>query len=440
MTPEERLASLAKPPGSLGTLEEWAIVLCRVQKTLEPAATPASVLVFCADHGVKKADQALSPFPPSVTQAVFRSLCAGISGVAVLARAADAHLTVVDVGIDGEVGDASAATGRAISVRHDKVARGSHDLCAGPAMDEATLARALQAGRDAMAAEAAERGARVVALGEVGIGNTTSAAALLAALTGAASDADVAACCGRGTGLDDAGLAHKAEAVGRALSLHRGHVRAQGQLCEGLDAPPPCGRPADGLSGPSATDAAGGGSGGAGGDDAAAVGGGTAAVDAAAGTATDAADAADAARAREALRRLGGLELAALVGAFLEAEGRGVVAVVDGFICGVAALVAARLRPACRAHMLLATALAEEPSAPQGGARLAAALGVGGVGGSGGSANGGGGVVMAAPALSMGLRLGEGSGAALALPLVRAAAAVVSQMGTLAEAMALGGT
>ena len=114
MTPEERLASLAKPPDSLGTLEEWAIVLCRVQKTLEPVAAPASVLVFCADHGVKKADQALSPFPPSVTQAVFRSLCAGISGVAVLARAADAHLTVVDVGIDGEVGDASAATGRAI--------------------------------------------------------------------------------------------------------------------------------------------------------------------------------------------------------------------------------------------------------------------------------------------------------------------------------------
>ncbi len=433
MTPAERLASLAKPPGSLGTLEEWAIVLCRVQKTLEPVATPASVLVFCADHGVKKADQALSPFPQSVTQAVFRSLCAGISGVAVLARAADAHLTVVDVGIDGEVGDASAATGRAISVRHDKAARGSNDLCAGPAMDEATLARALQVGRDAMAAEAAERGAQVVALGEVGIGNTTSAAALLAALTGAVSDADVAACCGRGTGLDDAGLAHKAQAVGRALRLHREQIRAQGALCEGLDAPPPCGRPADGLSGAPATDATGGA------DDAAAAAGGTAGT-----PVVEPVDAADAARAREALRRLGGLELAALVGAFLEAEERGVVTVVDGFICGVAALVAARLRPACRGHMLLATALAEEPSAPQGGERLAAALGVAtGVGGSGavGGAGGGGAAAMiAAPALSMGLRLGEGSGAALALPLVRAAAAVVAQMGTLAEAMALGST
>ena len=87
----ERLASLAKPPGSLGTLEDWAATLCTVQGTLTPAASPQTVLVFCADHGVKKADAALSPFPASVSQAVFRSLCAGISGTAVLARAAGAH-------------------------------------------------------------------------------------------------------------------------------------------------------------------------------------------------------------------------------------------------------------------------------------------------------------------------------------------------------------
>ena len=79
---EARLASLAKPPGSLGLLEEWAITLCQLQNTLKPVAEPQSVLVFCADHGVKKEDAALSPFPASVSAAVFRALAAGISATA----------------------------------------------------------------------------------------------------------------------------------------------------------------------------------------------------------------------------------------------------------------------------------------------------------------------------------------------------------------------
>ena len=164
----ERLASLAKPPGSLGTLEDWAATLCTVQGTLTPAASPQTVLVFCADHGVKKADAALSPFPASVSQAVFRSLCAGISGTAVLARAAGAHLTVVDVGLDAELVDVGPGGGAGgappdVSVRHAKVARGSADLCAGAAMSEEQLAAALEVGREAVAVEVAERGAKVVA-------------------------------------------------------------------------------------------------------------------------------------------------------------------------------------------------------------------------------------------------------------------------------------
>lgn len=95
----DRLASLAKPPGSLGTLEDWAATLCEVQQTLAPEASPASVLVFCADHGCKKADASLSPYPQEVTQAVFRSLAAGISATAVLTRSAGASLTVVDIGV-----------------------------------------------------------------------------------------------------------------------------------------------------------------------------------------------------------------------------------------------------------------------------------------------------------------------------------------------------
>jgi len=108
--------------GSLGTLEDWAVTLCEVQQTLTPVAEPASVIVFCADHGAKRADAALSPYPPAVTQAVFRSLAAGISGTAVLARSAGAFLTVVDVGVDGDLAQVTAAS-KDISVRHSKVER-----------------------------------------------------------------------------------------------------------------------------------------------------------------------------------------------------------------------------------------------------------------------------------------------------------------------------
>jgi hypothetical protein len=161
----DRLAALAKPPGSLGTLEDWAATLCEVQQTLAPEAEPASVLVFCADHGCKKADTALSPYPPAVTQAVFRSLAAGISGTAVLTRAAGASLAVIDIGIDGDVENVRGASPW-ITVHARKVARGTADLAAEPAMDGAVLEDALKVGRDIVVAEA-ERGVRVVCVGEV---------------------------------------------------------------------------------------------------------------------------------------------------------------------------------------------------------------------------------------------------------------------------------
>jgi len=352
---QERLAALAKPLGSLGVLEDWAATLCTVQQTLKPTADPAAVVIFCADHGCKKADEALSPYPPVVTQAIFRSLAAGISGTAVLTRSAGASLTVVDVGIDGDMLQVEGAT-ETIRVSHAKISRGTADSRIGPAMSEESVAAAIDVGRSALAAEAA-RGMRVVCVGEIGIGNTTSAAAMLAALTGA----DANECCGRGTGLNDDGLAHKVQAVRAALATHE-HATAH---------------------------------------------------------ASDLEDSAARQRAaREVLRCVGGLELAAMTGAYLEAHKLRLVAVVDGFISAVAALCAARMEPASREVMLFATALAEEPLAGRGGEVLEGALG-------------------ATPALHMKLRLGEGSGAALALPLVRAAAAMVGEMGTLDEAMAL---
>ena len=261
---------------------------------------------------------------------------------------------VVDCGIAGDVSDVTGDEAAGITVRHDKVLRGTSDMRREPALNEAALDMALQAGAAAVRDEATQRGARVVGVGEVGIGNTTSAAALLAALTGS----QAAECCGRGTGLDDDGLAHKVATVREACACHASAI-------------------------------------------------------------SKAAEAGEPARAREALRRVGGLELAAMVGAYMEAPSHGVVTIVDGFISAVAALCAVRMQPSCRAVMLFASAFEEEPTAARGGAVLSEAL-------------------KTRPALSMGLRLGEASGAALALPMVRAAAALVTQMGTLQEALALG--
>ena len=356
----ERLTSLAKPPGSLGTLEDWAETLCAVQGTLKPAASPQTVLVFCSDHGVKKADEMISPFPASVSQAVFRSLCAGISGTAVLACVAGAHLTVIDVGLDAEVAGVAGAS-PSISVRHPKVASGTADMRTGPAMDHAQLARALEVGREAVALEVAERGTKVVAVGEVGIGNTTAAAALLAALTDEAPES----CCGRGTGLDDAGLEHKQQTVRRACEAHR---EAIGRMCEEDIAPvfkTAGGRHEQGSLSLISD------------------------IKEEVKEAARACEAASRETAREALRRLGGFEIAAMVGAYICAERQGVVAVVDGFISAVAALCAVRMAPECRRAMIFATDLAEEPGATRGGETLAAALGA------------------PRPALRMGLRLGD---------------------------------
>eukprot|EP00931_Biecheleriopsis_adriatica_P005577 TRINITY_DN107076_c0_g1_i1.p1 TRINITY_DN107076_c0_g1~~TRINITY_DN107076_c0_g1_i1.p1 ORF type:complete len:383 (-),score=59.45 TRINITY_DN107076_c0_g1_i1:443-1537(-) len=349
-SPVDHLASLAKPPGSLGTLEDWAVTLCTAQRTLSPQVDPARVLVFCGDHGSKRADASLSPYPASVTQAVFRALAAGISGTATLSRAVGAGLTIVDVGIDGDVSKVE-ATQPENTVRHCKAAHGTADMQHGPAMDEATMERAIAVGRETVLDELKVRGVRVVSVGEVGIGNTTSAAALLALLTGN----DATDCCGRGTGLDDEGLSHKVKVVSAACALHTDAIRLQGT---------------------------------------------------------------QEAQAREALRRVGGLELAAMAGAFMEAGQHGIISIVDGFISGVAALCAQRMQPECRSSMIFATALMEEPTSSRGGDLLTAALD-------------------AKPALSMGLRLGEGSGAALVLPLLRAASAVVTEMGSLKDALAL---
>ena len=357
MEPQEYLDSLAKPANSLGVLEEWAATLCKVQSTLKPKVDSMSILVFCADHGIKKDDFEISPYPQSVTQAVFRALAAGVSGTATLSRSVGAHLTIVDCGIDGDVSDLDKdgkknSLNSHVSVCHNKIAHGTANITGAPAMTEKQLDNALQIGGSCVLQEAQDRKASVVGVGEAGIGNTTIASALLCALTGSNPEA----CCGRGTGLDEKGLTYKIKRVSEACTCHQKNF--------------------SGISN-------------------------------------------EANRTREILRCLGGFEIAAMVGAYLKAHDCGVVAMVDGFISAVAALCAIRMQPQCRSNLVFATALEEEPKAPTGGRILAHALG------------------NPQPALSMKLCLGEASAAALALPILRASAEMVSSMATLEDVLKL---
>jgi nicotinate-nucleotide--dimethylbenzimidazole phosphoribosyltransferase len=319
------LDAKTKPPGSLGRLEEIAVRIAAIRGTPNPGRLEAAIVLAAADHGV--AGRGVSAYPQEVTAQMLANFADGGAAVCVLARAAGADLHVFDLGVGSPPEDAR--------IRDLRVAAGTSDITEGPAMSQDDAARCVADGHR-VAAELAAAGTGIIALGEMGIGNTTSASALVAALLGAAPEA----VCGRGTGVDDAGLARKMEAVRRALAVNR----------------------------PNPGDAVG------------------------------------------TLAALGGFEIGFLSGVAVGSAERGVVVLLDGFITGVAALVAERIRPGTRDAML-AGHLSPEP-----GHRLVLdALGL-------------------EPLLDLGLRLGEGSGAALALPIVHAALAILEEMATFESA------
>jgi len=322
----EALDAKTKPPGSLGRLEALAVALGLAQGTIAPVAGPARIVVFAADHGV--ADEGVSAYPSDVTAQMVRNFVGGGAAVSVLGRHAGAELEVVDVGV---AADLSALEG----IVHDNVAPGTANLRVTAAMTRAQLDAALASGRRAVT-RAVEAGVRTLALGEMGIANTTSAAVLTGLLCGGSA----AVVTGRGTGVGEAALATKRAVVGEALT----------RLAGIADDPLEC------------------------------------------------------------LREAGGLEIAALAGAMLEAPAHGIVIVVDGYIVTAAALVACRLRPETRRQLVFAHRSAET------GHALALDT------------------LEAEPLLDLDLRLGEGSGAVLALPLLGAACAVLAGMSTFADA------
>jgi nicotinate-nucleotide--dimethylbenzimidazole phosphoribosyltransferase len=317
-------ARLTKPAGSLGRLEALGTRLAGIGGACPPPLPrPAGIAIFAGDHGVVA--QGVTPWPQEVTAQMVANFCGGGAAINVLARQAGATVIVVDVGVAGELDDLPGL------LRH-KIRAGTADLSTEPAMTVDEAMAALDLGSQ-VAADLVAGGARCLLTGEMGIGNTTPSAALIAALTGRPPQEVT----GRGAGIDDTTLARKLAVVTRALSLHAGAI----------------------ASGPLPT-----------------------------------------------LAALGGLEIAALAGYIVGGAAAGVPVLVDGVIANAALLAAAALAPGVSDRCL-----AGHRSTEPGAAAALAHLGL-------------------EPLLDLGLRLGEGSGACLALPVVEAAARILREMAT----------
>jgi nicotinate-nucleotide--dimethylbenzimidazole phosphoribosyltransferase len=366
-----RQQQLTKPPGSLGRLEELACWFAARLSNPTPQISRSEIFVFAADHGV--AVRGVSAFPQSVTAQMLGNFANSGAAINVLASLEGCRIEVVDVGV---AGDSELPRG----VRNERVRPGTRDLFSEAAMTDDELTAALSVG-ERCAREAVQRGAQLLIAGDMGIANTTAAACLICAFTDALPE-DVV---GRGTGVDDVGLARKREVVAAALARARAGI---GSVASG--------------SAPAATGSLGSGT-------------------AAAATGTVASGAGHAgtdrvATARQLFAHLGGLEIAAMAGLYTEAARNGVPVLLDGYISAAAALAAVRLEAGTLPWML-----ASHRSAERGHSVALQALGLD-------------------PLVDLGMRLGEGSGAALTLPIIKAALALHRNMATFAQAGVDGAT
>ena len=315
----------AKPPGSLGRIEDLAVKIGLIQQSLTPKLDRCRLLLFAGDHGLTHSG--VSSYPASVTVAMVQTLLAGKASASAFAAAIGAEVAVIDAGVAADLAPHPALIDA-------KVAPGTADAAVEPAMTRDQALLALNRGA-AIARQSAADGFDVLALGEMGIGNSASAALLLHRLGPLPLDRAV----GVGAGQSAEGLARKHAALDRAA--------ARSAATEPL----------------------------------------------------------------EVLAQFGGFEIAMMAGAILGAAGTGAVVVVDGFIATSAALVAARLAPACLDHCVFA-----HRSAEAGHAAMLA-------------------ILEAEPLLNLDMRLGEGTGALLAVPLLRAAAALLSQVASLEDVL-----
>jgi len=209
----EHHLQLTKPPGSLGTLEALGEQLCAIQQQVPPVIESTRVLVFAADHGLTR-DHVVGPFPREVTAQMVLNFVNGGAAINVLSRLAGASFSVIDMGVDVNFADFGLSPSS--SFQSHSVARGTQDISAGPAMTTAQLTQALEAGIQ-LAEQCANDKQQAVAIGEMGIGNTTIASALTAAML----KLPIADVTGRGTGADDATLQRKISLIEQAINVNQ---------------------------------------------------------------------------------------------------------------------------------------------------------------------------------------------------------------------------
>ncbi len=323
-----RLEMLTKPSGSLGYLEDYVRRYAAIRHDSAARFGGGALMVFVGDHGV--ADAAVSAYPKAVTVEMLRNIGAGGAAISVLARSFSYRLLVTDVGVETDTSSQPLP-----GVRYRRVGAGTCNFLEGPAMSLEDASRALEIGIETTH-EATAGGATLVGVGEMGIGNSTSAAAILCGLSGLEARRLV----GHGTGLDDAGWERKVGVVEAALQLHR----------KSFD---------DGI---------------------------------------------------QTLAAVGGFEIGAMAGACLAAAANKLPVVIDGFIATAAAAIAEKICPGLSSYMFFGHRSAE------GGHSLVLEL------------------LGARPILDLGMRLGEGTGAALAMKTIESALALFHGMATFASA------
>lgn len=330
---QQRIDSKTKPLGALGQLEEIALRIGLLQGTAHPAVNRPHIVVFAGDHGIA-ATGLVNPYPQAVTAQMVLNFIRGGAAINVFCRQHDLGLTVVDAGVNFEF-DAEQAGGRLVS---KKIAFGTRNYLQEPAMHSSEAVRAIEAGREVVAALAAE-GCNCIGFGEMGIGNTSSASLIMSFVL----QIPVAGCVGRGTGTDDEKLVLKKATLQAAYDRHRPAIAAH----------------------PTAV---------------------------------------------TILECVGGFEIAMLTGAYLEAGQRKMVILVDGFISTAALLLARMIDPS-----ILDNCIFSHCSGESGHSKMLEHLG-------------------ARPLLQLGMRLGEGTGAALAFPFVRSAVNFLEEMASFESA------
>ena len=324
---QRKIDNKTKPLGALGKLEDLAVQLSLIQGTLDPAVNAKALYVFAGDHGI--AAEGVSAYPAEVTGQMVQNFLAGGAAINVICRHQGIDLRVVDMGVNADF------EAHPVLLRR-KVGKGTRNFAAENAMSPDEAGQALESGAAVFLEACDKRAIDIVGLGEMGIANTTSATAIICAVTGVSP----AEATGRGTGVDDKGLAHKARVIEKALDFHKPD-------------------PADGF---------------------------------------------------DILQRLGGFEIAGIAGAALAAASRGTAVVLDGVISTAAGLIAYLLNPDIRGYLIAGHRSVEVSQA----AALAH--------------------MRLAPVIDFGMRLGEGTGAAMTIDVVDAACRIMREMASFDEA------